>query len=115
MFRKIKQWFQKRWSKPKIVLIFPQKKKGTIEIPPYIPESYSSKSDVNLSKTSLCAFPPGKKGTTEIKPLIEEYVKQHPLKYEDYSIKDWFYTDERPHEQYQLLPLSPNKTQRDEQ
>lgn len=61
MFSKLKRWFQKRWSKPKIVLIFPQKKKGTIEIPPYIPESYSSKSDVNLSKTSLSAFPPGKK------------------------------------------------------
>lgn len=94
MFRKIKQWLQKRWSKPKIVMIFPQKKKGTIYIPPFIDESLSVDSKLNLSETSLCAFPPGKKGTTEIKPLIEEYVKQHPLKPENYPIKEWFDTDD---------------------
>lgn len=61
------------------------------------------------TNTELCAFPPGKKGTTEIKPLIEEYMKQHPLKDENYPIKEWFPTDENSSEQTSLLPLSPNK------
>ena len=51
MFTKLKQWFQKRWSKPKIVMIFPPKKKGTIEIPPYIPESFDIKKSPKTKYT----------------------------------------------------------------
>ena len=107
MFHKLKQWFQKH-TQPHIIAGGP-KKKGTLKIPPYIDESLCVDSKLNLSETSLCAFPPGKKGTTEIKPLIEEYVKQHPLKDENYPIKEWFPTDENSSEQTSLLPLSPNK------
>lgn len=46
-----------------------------------------------LTQPQIIAFEPKKKGTTEIKPLIEEYLKQHPLKPEDYPINKWFNTD----------------------
>lgn len=60
MFRKLKQWFQKH-TQPQIIAGGP-KKKGTIEIPIYIPESFDIKKldesgAIYPSEDGFCAKP----------------------------------------------------------
>ena len=49
MFSKLKRWFQKH-KQPQIIAGKP-KKKGTIEIPPYIPESFDIKESPKTKYT----------------------------------------------------------------